>query len=93
MNSHKRKICIQPRHLPGRNSTNIDSSILQAVGRVSLQDMSNRARNVRVGVALRRVRFTIFAVDNKKVSDVISACLWPELSSTHCACAVLYCHQ
>jgi hypothetical protein len=41
-------------------------------------------------VTLKRVRVTIFAVENEYI--FLSLCLQPYLSSMQCACAVLYCH-
>jgi hypothetical protein len=43
-------------------------------------------------VTLRGVRGIIVAVEKQCVLHILSVCLWPWLSSTQSACAVLYCH-
>ena len=43
-------------------------------------------------VTLRGVRITTFAVEKQELLRILSVGLWPQLSSTQSACAVLYYH-
>ena len=68
MNSHKRKICIETRHLLAA----------AAASDRPFAKIQYRAGNACTEVALWGVLFTNFAVDNQQVLDIMSVCLWPE---------------
>jgi hypothetical protein len=49
------------------------------------------ATHVRIKATLKRV--TIVTVQKQYLLCTLSVCLWPQLSSMHSACAVLYCQM